>query len=94
MQLLKPKDVAQQLGVAPITIHKWCERGILPHFRLQGCIRFARDDVDAFVRERRVRAGKRAVQAIPNPRRGIDHILTGGKRTFRRKSMSEKGDKA
>jgi excisionase family DNA binding protein len=59
MELLKPKDVAQQLSVAPITIYKWCERGVLPHFRLQGCIRFTQDDVDAFVRERRVRAKKR-----------------------------------
>jgi excisionase family DNA binding protein len=58
MELLKPKDVSKQLGVATITIYKWCERGILPHFRLQGCIRFTQDDVDAFVRERRVRAKK------------------------------------
>jgi len=54
MELLKPKDVSKQLGVATITIYKWCERGILPHFRLQGCIRFSQEDVDAFVRERRI----------------------------------------
>ena len=54
MELLKPRDVAKQLGVAQITIYKWCERGVLPHFRLQGCIRFSQDDVDTFVKHRRV----------------------------------------
>ena len=58
MQLLKPKDVAKQLSVATITIYKWCERGILPHFRLQGCIRFSQEDVDAFVKRRRIGATK------------------------------------
>jgi excisionase family DNA binding protein len=61
MELLKPKDVAKQLSVAPITIYKWCERGILPHFRLQGCIRFSQEEVDAFVKERRIRAKKGGV---------------------------------
>ena len=60
MELLKPKDVAKQLNVASITIYKWCERGILPYFRLQGCIRLSQEDVDDFVRERRVEAKKRA----------------------------------
>ena len=61
MELLKPKDVAKQLGVAPITIYKWCERGILPHFRLQGCIRFSQEDLDAFVKERRIGGKKGGV---------------------------------
>ena len=61
MELLKPKDVAKQLGVAPITIYKWCERGILPHFRLQGCIRFSQNDVEAFLSARRIQAKKGGV---------------------------------
>ena len=60
MELMKPKEVAKQLNVASITIYKWCERGILPYFRLQGCIRLSQEDVDSFVKERRVEAKVKA----------------------------------
>ena len=57
---LHTSSFAKQLNVASITIYKWCERGALPHFRLQGCIRLSQEDVDNFVQERRVEIKKKA----------------------------------
>jgi len=56
VELLKPKEVAQKLKVKEVTIYQWARRGVLPHFKLEGCIRFDYQDVLEFVRERRIEA--------------------------------------
>ncbi len=54
LQLLKPEEVAKMLKVAKVTPYQWAKRGVLPHYRLEGVIRFKLDDVKAFVEARRV----------------------------------------
>lgn len=55
--LLDAAVVAKWLGVAPSTIYDQAARGVLPHVRLwkgsrRTVIRFRRDDIERFVRER------------------------------------------
>jgi len=59
LQLLKPDDVARMLKVAKVTPYQWARRGVLPHYRLEGVIRFKMDDVRAFVEARRVEKPKK-----------------------------------
>ena len=40
IQLLRPEDVARMLKVAKVTPYQWARRGVLPHYRLEGVIRF------------------------------------------------------
>lgn len=53
-QLLKPDDVARMLKVAKVTPYQWARRGILPHYKLEGTIRFKLEDIKAFVEARRM----------------------------------------
>ena len=54
LQLLKPEDVARILKIAKVTPYQWARRGILPHYKLEGTIRFKLEDIKAFVEARRV----------------------------------------
>ncbi len=54
IELLTPQDVAKILKVAKVTPYQWARRGILPHYKLEGVIRFKLEDIKAFVNERRV----------------------------------------
>jgi excisionase family DNA binding protein len=51
---LKPEDVARILKIAKVTPYQWARRGILPHYKLEGTIRFKLEDIKAFVEARRV----------------------------------------
>lgn len=53
-QLLKPEDVARMLKIAKVTPYQWARRGVLPHYKLEGTIRFKLEDIKAFIEARRV----------------------------------------
>lgn len=52
--LLTTSDVAQFLGVHLNTVRRWSRKGILKSYRIspRGDIRFRREDVDRFLKER------------------------------------------
>ena len=52
-QLLKPADVAAQLGQKTPTIWNWCRSGKLPHIRLSARnFRIRQSDLDQFLAAR------------------------------------------
>ncbi len=57
-QLLTPKQVAKLFGVTEVCIYQWARRGVLPHLKIEKCVRFSIDDLKSFLEERRV-AGRR-----------------------------------
>lgn len=51
--ILTPREVAERLGVSPITVRHWANQGWLPVLRTAGRHRrFRKADVDRFARER------------------------------------------
>ena len=52
-ELLSPKELSRILKISPITVYKWAERGILPSYKLEGVVRFSRDDVLEFIQKHR-----------------------------------------
>ena len=52
--LLRPDEVAKALGITVDSVYKWCARGLLPHYRLEKCIRFKLEDVQEFLAQRRI----------------------------------------
>lgn len=62
-------EAAEMLGVHPATLRTWADAGVIPSFRTPGGHRrFARADVEAFIRERsQGRAG------LPAPK--VNHIV-------------------
>jgi len=57
-ELLRAQDVARMLRIAKVTPYQWARKGVLPHYRLQGTIRFKMEDIKAFVEARRVEKRK------------------------------------
>jgi len=49
MPLLKVRDVAALLGVAPITVRRRVQGNTLPHFRISGQLYFRMNEVNAFI---------------------------------------------
>ena len=54
IDLLRTDQIAKALGVSTDAIYKWCARGLLPHYRLEKCIRFKLEDVQEFLAQRRI----------------------------------------
>jgi excisionase family DNA binding protein len=53
-------QAARYLGVATVTIRRWCEAGYLSHYRTPGGqFRFSRKQLDAFLDEHRSPNGDR-----------------------------------
>jgi excisionase family DNA binding protein len=46
---LSINDLSKYLGIKPKTLYSWVSKGVLPHYRIQGAIRFKRKDIDRCV---------------------------------------------
>lgn len=57
-RLIRPDELAKALGVAQVTVYSWCRRGLIPHHRLEGVIRFDPDEIEEWLKERWVPARK------------------------------------
>jgi excisionase family DNA binding protein len=52
-QLLTPKQVAKLLAVTEVCVYQWAKRGVLPHLKIEKCVRFSKDDLRSFLEQRR-----------------------------------------
>jgi len=71
-QLLSLREVAAWLGFSPATFHNalWSGRGELarlPFYRIGRNLRFAREDIERFVAQRRVEPARPSGQAVSPP---------------------------
>lgn len=51
-ELLRIEEVAEYLGVQPITVYRWCRQGRLPCFKLSNAWRIRRAGLEEYVRQR------------------------------------------
>ncbi|MCX5888261.1 MAG: helix-turn-helix domain-containing protein [Deltaproteobacteria bacterium] len=49
--LISPEELAAALRVARITTYKWASRGVIPHLKLEGVVRFDPQDIAAWLKE-------------------------------------------
>lgn len=54
MDLLNTRQVAERLGVAPLSVRRWAIAGKLPAFKFGRDYNFRPSDVDAFIEASRV----------------------------------------
>ncbi len=52
--LIRPDQLAKMLGVAQVTVYSWAKRGVIPHIRLEGVIRFDREEIAQWIKERQI----------------------------------------
>lgn len=43
------KELSKYLMVKPSTLYAWSSRGIIPHYKVYGLIRFKKDDIDIWI---------------------------------------------
>lgn len=58
LTLLRPDELAKALGVAQVTVYSWVRRGVIPHLKLEGVVRFDPDEIGEWLRDRRIPARK------------------------------------
>jgi len=47
-------EVAKQLKVRSNTIYTWCKKGYLPHVRIERTVRVVKEDLEKFLKEKRI----------------------------------------
>jgi excisionase family DNA binding protein len=45
MKLMTAKEVAQIIGASPKTVYQWAEEGLIPHYKVNGLLRFDLDEM-------------------------------------------------
>jgi excisionase family DNA binding protein len=51
--LISPVELAAALKVARVTVYQWVRRGVIPHLKLEGCVRFDPQEVQAWLESKR-----------------------------------------
>ncbi|MFX0200812.1 MAG: helix-turn-helix domain-containing protein [Candidatus Hodarchaeota archaeon] len=65
-EILSPKELSKILKVSLVCVYKWAERGVIPSYKLEGVVRFSRDDVLDFLQNRK-KVGQNKVNVARNP---------------------------
>ncbi len=56
IEFIRPNQIAKSLSVKPDTVYKWCQRGLLTHYREGKVIMVRPEDIQAFLEKRRIEA--------------------------------------
>lgn len=46
---LSIKELSKYLTVKPSTLYAWSSRGIIPHYKVHGLLRFKKDEIDVWI---------------------------------------------
>ena len=57
--LISPEELAAALKIAKVTAYQWVRRGVIPHLKLEGVVRFDPIEVQAWLESKR-RAARKA----------------------------------
>ena len=72
------KRLSQYLDIKPSTLYAWVEKGIIPHYRIQGCIRFRLDEIEEWLKSKRQgwdMTGGEVLSPQRKPAGNIDKII-------------------
>jgi excisionase family DNA binding protein len=57
--LISPEELAAGMRVARVTVYQWVRRGVIPHMKIEGVVRFNPTEVQAWLDTKR-RAARKA----------------------------------
>lgn len=79
--LMSVKDLATHLGIKASTLYSWSERGLIPHYKIHGLLRFKKEEVDAWIDSFGRSAQPATSVTMPrNKRNDLDIIIATAKR--------------
>ncbi len=67
--LISPEELAAALKIARVTVYQWVRRGVIPHLKLEGVVRFDPQEVQAWLESKR-RAARKAAGGPESAGRG------------------------
>jgi len=53
MKLLKVDEVCALIGAKRSTVYQWAETGLIPCYKINGCVRFEKDEILQWIKERK-----------------------------------------
>jgi len=53
MQMISAEELARRLSVPPVTVYSWVRRGVIPHYKVERCVRFDEAEIQEWLRARR-----------------------------------------
>jgi excisionase family DNA binding protein len=53
LQLISAKDLAKKLGVPPVTVFSWVRRGVIPHYKIERCVRFDAEEIETWLKDKK-----------------------------------------
>lgn len=56
--LISPEELAAALKIARVTAYQWVRRGVIPHLKLEGVVRFDPEEIEAWLKSKRQAATK------------------------------------
>jgi excisionase family DNA binding protein len=65
MEFLTTKDIAEILKVKPSTVYGWAEQGLIPCFKLNGVLRFDKDEILKWLASKRRRSYTESAGRMP-----------------------------
>jgi excisionase family DNA binding protein len=81
MALLTVKEVSAWLQVKPSTIYLWVAEGSIPALKINGCVRFQREQLAAWLETRQYTPPSRRAQPLTlRPQTDVDAIIASAKR--------------
>ena len=74
MKLITIQELSELLKVKPKTLYQWAELGNIPCTKLNGCLRFNLDDIEAWVKDstNEPSSGYNPLTQARGPRKGVD----------------------
>lgn len=45
-EFLSINELSEYIGIKPKTLYSWVSKGVLPHYRIEGLIRFKKKEID------------------------------------------------
>jgi excisionase family DNA binding protein len=56
--LIAPEELAAGMRVARVTVYQWVRRGVIPHLKLEGVVRFDPEEIATWLKSKRQAAQK------------------------------------
>jgi excisionase family DNA binding protein len=51
--LISPEELAKGMNVARVTIYQWARRGVIPHLKIEGLVRFEPEQIKMWLEAKR-----------------------------------------
>jgi excisionase family DNA binding protein len=75
MTIVTIKDVSEMIKVKPSTLYSWVKAGSIPHYRLNGVIRFDKEEIESWVQASRGKGDIATIDFRKPATQNIDKIV-------------------